>query len=73
MLDEKIDEWLVSHLRTFESFSLQSIAHGGLDHLSDKDQKTEEKDQTKDAAFSEFFEKVKGELKDKIKDAAAVI
>ncbi|MAH61217.1 MAG: molecular chaperone HtpG [Legionellales bacterium] len=68
MLDEKIDEWLVSHLRTFESFSLQSIAHGGLDHLSDKDQKTEDKDQTKDAAFSEFFEKVKGELKDKIKD-----
>ena len=69
ILDDRYDEWMISHLQTYEKFTLQSIAHGDLEEISDskKDEK-DTKDVKEEGAHKDFFEKVKSSLTGKIKD-----
>lgn len=70
ILDDRVDEWMVSNLRNFEEMTLQSIAHGGLEDFSDKkdDEKAEGKKSTENKIHQKFFDQIKKSLENQIKD-----
>lgn len=49
LLTDRVDEWLVAHLREFEGKSLQSVAHSELDlgKLAGEEEKTQAEEATK--------------------------
>ena len=68
LLADRVDEWLVSHLRDFDGKALQSVAKGGLDlgdleDASEKQARTEAENPAKD-----LVERLKKSLESKLKD-----
>ena len=68
LLSDRVDEWLVSHLRDFEGKALQSVAKGGLDlgdleDASEKQARNEAENSAKD-----LVERLKKTLEAKLKD-----
>ena len=68
LLNDRVDEWLMSHLTEFEGKSFQSVAKGALD--LDKIASEEEKQEQKQAEdqFKELLTRVKEVLGDQIKE-----
>ena len=68
LMNDRIDEWLTSHLNEFDGKQLQSVAQGALD-LDDLDDKETKKQQKKDEKdFKDVTKSVKKVLADKVKD-----
>jgi len=68
LLADRVDEWLVSHLRDFDGKGLQSVAKGGLDlgeleDASEKQARSEAENSAKD-----LVERLKKSLDSKLKD-----
>lgn len=73
LLTDKIDEWVVGHLPTFEGKTLQSVAKGdlGLDEIEDNAaDKTEEekKDKAHQAEFEPLLKKIQTILEKDVKE-----
>jgi len=65
LLNDRVDEWLVSHLTEFDGKKLQSVARGSLDIDDEDDEKEIEK--TKET-FSSVIEHASKVLGDKVKE-----
>jgi molecular chaperone HtpG len=68
LLADRVDEWLVSHLRDFDGKGLQSVAKGGLDlgeleDASEKQARSEAENSAKD-----LVERLKKSLDSRLKD-----
>lgn len=73
LLWDRVDEWMLSHLREFEGKVLASVAKGGLDleALADEEEK---KKQTEVAdAFKSLVERLNKSLKDKVKEVRVTL
>ncbi len=73
LLWDRVDEWMLSHLREFEGKALVSVAKGGLDleALADEEEK---KKQTEVAdAFKSLVERLNKSLKDKVKEVRVTL
>ncbi len=65
---DRVDEWMLSHLREFDGKQLVSVAKGGLDLEALSDEK-EKKHQTEVAEqFKPFVERLQETLKDRVKE-----
>ena len=70
---DRVDEWMLSHLREFEGKQLVSVAKGGLDleALADDEEK---KHQTEVAEqFKPLVERLQESLKDRVKDVRVTL
>lgn len=67
LLYDRIDEWLMGHLREFEGKSFQSIAKGDLD-LGKLDEKEKQQQEKVEKDFNEVITRFKESLKDKVKE-----
>jgi molecular chaperone HtpG len=68
LLSDRVDEWLVEHLREFDGKSLQSVARGDLD-LGDIEDEEDKKAQEKaEGDFKGVIDMVRESLADKAKD-----
>jgi molecular chaperone HtpG len=67
LLSDRIDEWLVGHLMSFEDKPLQDVAKGALDFADVSDSEKEKADKAKEA-LSGLLEKIKEELGDAVSD-----
>ncbi|WP_066457817.1 molecular chaperone HtpG [Castellaniella caeni] len=68
LLSDRVDEWMLSHLREFDGKSLVSVAKGGLD-LDALADETEKKQQAEAAeAFKPTIERLKTALGERVKD-----
>jgi molecular chaperone HtpG len=67
LLDERVDEWLVSHLAEYEGKPLQSVAKGDLDlgKLADEAEKKAQEEQA--AEFKDLTERIAKALGEKVK------
>lgn len=68
LLSDPVDEWVVSHLTTYEEKPLKSIARGDLDIDELKGEESKKKEKEKKEALQPFVEKFKTILQDKAKD-----
>ncbi|MGB3835519.1 molecular chaperone HtpG [Castellaniella sp.] len=68
LLSDRVDEWMLSHLREFEGKSLASVAKGGLDldALADEDEKKQQAEVAE--AFKPTIERLKAALGDRVKE-----
>jgi molecular chaperone HtpG len=68
LLTDRVDEWMLSHLRDFEGKTLVSVAKGGLDlgGLQDEAEKAEQEKVSE--ASKPLLERIKLALSDKAKD-----
>lgn len=69
LLTDRVDEWMLSYLNSFEGKDLQSCAKGGLDLGALEDEQDKETKQKVEAEFSDVLKKVQELLKDRIKEA----
>ena len=68
LLSDRVDEWVVSHLRKFEGKELVSVARGGLD-LGALEDEAEKQAVEQDAAdLKELLDRVKASLGERVKD-----
>ncbi len=68
LLSDRVDEWVVSHLRKFEGKELVSVARGGLD-LGALEDEAEKQAVEQDAAdLKELLGRVKASLGERVKD-----
>lgn len=68
LLSDRVDEWLVSHLREFEGKNLQSVAKGGLD-LGELEDASEKQARTQaETSAKDLIERLKKSLESKLKD-----
>ncbi len=68
LLSDRVDEWLVEHLREFDGKSLQSVAKGDLDLGEIEDEADKKAQQEAEDDFKGVIEMVKESLSDKAKD-----
>ena len=68
LLSDRVDEWLVEHLREFDGKSLQSVARGDLDLGEIEDEADKQAQQEAEDDFKGVIEMVKESLSDKAKD-----
>ncbi|MDQ2187541.1 molecular chaperone HtpG [Alcaligenaceae bacterium A4P071] len=68
LLTERVDEWMMSHLREFDGKSLTSVAKGGLDldKLSDEAEKKHQEEVAEQ--FKPLVERLQASLADKVKE-----
>jgi len=73
LLSDRVDEWMLSHLREFDGKSLASIAKGGLDleALADEDDKKHQEEVSE--AAKPVVERLKTTLGDKVKDVRVTL
>ena len=68
LLSDPVDEWVVSHLTTFEEKPLKSIAKGDLDSEEFKDQEDDKESEKQKEEMQPLVDKFKTLLEDKVKD-----
>ena len=68
LLSDPVDEWVVSHLTTFEEKPLKSIARGELDLGELEDEKDRTEDEQSHEDLSPLVDKFKTVLEDRVKD-----
>lgn len=68
LLTERVDEWMMSHLREFDGKSLTSVAKGGLDldKLSDEAEKKHQEEVAEQ--FKPLVERLQASLAEKVKE-----
>ena len=69
LLHDRVDEWVVAHLATFDGKSLQSVTRGDLDlgTLADGEEDAKQQEETS-AAFKPVVERIRKALGDKAKE-----
>ncbi|VFR93435.1 Chaperone protein HtpG [plant metagenome] len=73
LLTDRVDEWMLSHLREFDGKQLSSVAKGGLDLESLADDE-EKKRQTEVAEqFKPLVERLQAALADKVKEVRVTL
>jgi molecular chaperone HtpG len=73
LLSDRVDEWMLSHLREFEGKQLASIAKGGLDldKLADEEEKKHQSEVAE--TFKPLVERLKTALGEKVKDVRVTV
>ncbi|OWT61982.1 molecular chaperone HtpG [Candidimonas nitroreducens] len=73
LLSDRVDEWMLSHLREFEGKQLVSIAKGGLDldKLADEEEKKHQSEVAE--TFKPLVERLKTALGEKVKDVRVTV
>jgi molecular chaperone HtpG len=73
LLSDRVDEWMLSHLREFEGKQLASIAKGGLDldQLADEEEKKHQSEVAE--TFKPLVERLKTALGEKVKDVRVTV
>ncbi|KCB46906.1 molecular chaperone HtpG [Bordetella hinzii] len=73
LLWDRVDEWMLSHLREFDGKSLVSVAKGGLD-LADLADEEEKKKQTEVAeSFKPLVERLQAALGEQVKEVRVTL
>ena len=68
LMSDRVDEWLVEHLRDFDGKKLQSIAKGDLDLGVIEDEEDKKAQEKAAGDFKDAIEKITGCLSDKAKE-----
>ena len=68
LMSDRVDEWLVEHLRDFDGKKLQSITKGDLDLGEIEDEEDKKAQQKAAGDFKDIIEKITGCLTDKAKE-----
>lgn len=68
LMYDRVDEWLVGHMREFDGKTLQSVSQGSIDLDDEKDEAAKEKEQETEKAFEDVITQMKTTLGDKVKD-----
>lgn len=68
LMSDRVDEWLVEHLRDFDGKQLQSIAKGDLDLGAIEDEEDKKAQEKAESDFKDVIEKVTEALSDKAKE-----
>lgn len=68
LLSDRVDEWLVSHLRDFDGKSLQSVAKGGLDLGELEDASEKQARAAAESSAKDLVERIQKSLGDKLKE-----
>jgi molecular chaperone HtpG len=71
LLSDRVDEWMLSHLREFDGKPLASVAKGGLDldKLADEEEKKQQAEAAE--AFKPTLGRLKSALGERVKDVRA--
>ena len=67
LLSDRVDEWLVSHLRDFDGKSLQSVAKGGLDLGELEDASEKQARAAAESSAKDLVERIQKSLGEKLK------
>ncbi|MCW9013255.1 MAG: molecular chaperone HtpG [Gammaproteobacteria bacterium] len=68
LMSDRVDEWLVEHLRDYEGKKLQSVAKGDLDLGAIEDEEDKKAQEKAEGDFKDVIESVKECLADKAKE-----
>ena len=68
LLSDRVDEWLVSHLRDFDSKQLQSVAKGGLDLGELEDASEKQARAEAESSAKDLIGRIQKSLGDKLKE-----
>ena len=68
LLADRVDEWLVSHLRDFDGKALQSVAKGGLDLGELEDASEKQARAAAETSAKDLVERIQKALGDKLKE-----
>ncbi|MBP7917738.1 MAG: molecular chaperone HtpG [Rhodocyclaceae bacterium] len=68
LLSDRVDEWVVSHLRDFDGKSLQSVAKGGLDLGELEDASEKQARAEAETSAKDLVERLQKALGDKLKE-----
>lgn len=68
LLSDRVDEWLVSHLRDFDGKQLQSVAKGGLDLGELEDASEKQARAAAETSAKDLVERLQKALGDKLKE-----
>ncbi len=68
LLSDRVDEWLVSHLRDFDGKALQSVAKGGLDLGELEDASEKQARAAAETSAKDLVERLQKVLGDKLKE-----
>ncbi len=68
LLSDRVDEWLVSHLRDFDGKALQSVAKGGLDLGELEDASEKQARAAAETSAKDLIERLQKALGDKLKE-----
>jgi molecular chaperone HtpG len=68
LLSERVDEWLVDHLREFDGKHLRNVARGELDFAAIQSDEEKQAQETLSKEHTELVERVKKALDDRVKD-----
>jgi len=68
LMTDRVDEWLVEHVKDFDGKKLQSIAKGDLDLGDIEDEEDKKAQQKAEGDFKDVIEKITECLKDKAKE-----
>ena len=68
LLSDRVDEWLVSHLRDFDGKALQSVAKGGLDLGELEDASEKQARAEAETSAKDLVERIQKVLGDKLKE-----
>lgn len=68
LLDEHVDEWLMSHLYEFEGKQFENVTKGDLDLGELEDEKTKEAKKADEEAHKDLVEKVQKALEDHVSE-----
>ena len=67
-MSDRVDEWLISHLREFEGKELKSISQGKVDLDKFEDEQTKEKQKQDEKEFVDVVKQIKDALGKQVKD-----
>ena len=73
LLWDRVDEWMLSHLREFEGKSLASVAKGGLDLESLADEEEKKKQSEVADAFKPLVDRLTKSLDEKVKEVRVTL
>ncbi|MCD8538115.1 MAG: molecular chaperone HtpG [Burkholderiaceae bacterium] len=73
LLWDRVDEWMLSHLREFDGKSLASVAKGGLDLEALADEEEKKKQSEVADTFKPLVERLTKSLEDKVKEVRVTL
>jgi len=73
LLSDRVDEWMLSHLREFDGKSLASVAKGGLDLETLADEADRKRQEDVSEAAKPIVERLKATLGEKVKDVRVTL
>jgi len=73
LLSDRVDEWMLSHLREFDGKSLASVAKGGLDVAALTDEAEQKRQTEVEAEFKPFIERLQKTLSERVKEVRVTL